>query len=716
MADYSWPAPGTHQTLGRRLSRLDGPVKATGAAKYSYDKALPGMLHGKMLTCPHAHARIVALDVSGARSMPGVRAVRVIQDVGSEIQWAHDEIVAVAAVSEDIARDALRAVRVEYEVLEHYVIEEDPNGTFEKKEPQERSQGDPDAGFASATTVVERELAIPQIAHMCLEAHGQVAEWQGDEVTVWASTQGVSTLPQQFVDGGLETKAANVRIRCDYMGGGFGAKFSPDRWGIVGAQLAKDAGAPVKMFLDRDQEVAVAGSRPSTFAKIRAGATADGKLVAWESETWGSGGRPGTGAVPVPYVFNVPNQRKKHTSVPTHLQSSRAWRAPNHPQACFLTMATLDDVAAELAMDPLDFVLANLELTGRFEATYREQLEIAAERTGWRERWRPRTEFDDGPLQRGLGLSLHTWGGRGHQSRCDVAVNPDGSVEARIGTQDLGTGTRTVIAMVLAETFGLEIDQVTVRMGDSRFPQSGPSGGSSTVGGVTGSTRRAAMDALREVFTRVAPMLEAEPETLVARGGRIEVDGDSTRSMTWQEAASRIGAVAVTVGGRNPGRGKLNDSGVGGVQIADVTVDIETGVTRVNKLLAIQDCGLVVNEKLAESQIYSGLIMGVGYALFEELIADPHSGRLLNADMEFYRLAGIGDVGTLEAVLMQGPEHQERGVIGLGEPPVISPGAALSNAVANAIGHRVPRLPMTPERVLETLMAAEAAEALEEKA
>ena len=710
MADYSWPTPGSQQTLGRRLSRLDGPVKATGAAKYSYDKSLPGMLYGKMLTCPHAHARIKLLDVNVARGMDGVRAVRVIQDVGAEVQWAHDEIVAVAAISEDIARDALRAVRIEYEVLPHYVIEEDPSGTFERKEPQEQTEGDPDAAFEASAVIVEHELAIPQIAHMCLEAHGQVAEWEGDDVTVWASTQGVSTLPQQFVDGGLDTKAANVRIRCDYMGGGFGSKFSPDRWGVVGAQLARDAGAPVKMFLDRDQEVAVAGSRPSTFAKIRAGVSAEGKLLAWESETWGSGGRPGTGSVPVPYVFAVPNQRKRHTSVPTHLQSSRAWRAPNHPQACFLTMATLDDLAAKLEMDPLDFVLANLELTGRFEATYREQLQIAAERSDWRRRWRPRTERDDGPLQRGLGLSLHTWGGRGHQSRCDVAVNPDGSVEARIGTQDLGTGTRTVIAMVLAETFGLDVDQVTVRMGDSRFPQSGPSGGSSTVGGVTGSTRRAAQDALRGVFTRIAPSLDAQPEQLVARAGKVEVTDDPSRSMPWSEAASLIGAVAVTVGGRNPGRGQLNDSGVGGVQIADVTVDIETGVVDVNKLLAVQDCGLVVNEKLAESQIYSGLIMGVGYALFEELIPDPHSGRLLNADMEFYRLAGLGDVGTLEAVLMQGPAHQQRGVIGLGEPPVISPGAALSNAVANAIGHRVPRLPMTPERVLETLMAAELAE------
>ncbi len=702
MADYSWPEADRRGQIGRRPARLDGPVKSTGFARYPSDQNPPGLLAAKILTCPHAHARVVRIDTSAAEAIPGVRVVHVIQGEGSEIQWAGDEVAAVAADTEDIARDALRALQVEYEVLPHFVTEKHRDRAPAAQPGSERTDGDPDAAFASAHRTVEQTLGMPQMAHMCLEPHGQVAAWDGDELEVHASTQAVSTLAGQFASE-LGIPATQVRIRTEYMGGGFGSKFSPDRWGIVGAELAREAGAPVKLFLDRDQEVSVAGSRPSAFARVRVAADEQGKLVAWDSDSWGSGGLPGASQTPLPYVFSrLPNRRLRHTSVPTNLAGSRAWRAPNHPQACFLTMASLDDLANELDLDPIEFLDRNLEFTGRADV-YREELGIAAGMAEWKERWQPRKRSRDSALQRGLGVSIHTWGGRGHASNCDVTVHPDGAVEARLGSQDIGTGTRTIVAQVLAETFGLELPQVRVSLGDNRFPQSGPSGGSSTVGGVCASTRRAAQDALREVLTRVAPRLEADPEQLTAAGGRVFVEGEPSRSMSWTEAASRIGGAPVSAQGRNPGPGRLISSGVGGVQIAEVEVDMETGVVQVKRMIAVQDCGLIVNRRLAESQVYGGLIMGVGYALFEEWIPDPVTGRLLNADMEFYKLAGLLDVGSLEVHMMTGPGYDERGVIGLGEPPVISPGAAISNAVANAIGVRVPWLPLTPDRVLDAL-------------
>jgi xanthine dehydrogenase YagR molybdenum-binding subunit len=702
VADYSWPEADRRRQIGHRPARLDGPVKSTGFARYPSDQNPPGLLAAKILTCPHAHARVVAIDVSAAEAIPGVRVVHVIQGVGSEIQWAADEVVAVAAETEDIARDALRAIQVEYEVLPHFVTEKHRDRAPAAQPGAERTDGDPDAAFASAHRTVEQTLGMPQIAHMCLEPHGQVAAWDGDELEVHASTQAVSTLAGQFASE-LGIPATQVRIRTEYMGGGFGSKFSPDRWGIVGAELARKAGAPVKLFLERDQEVSVAGSRPSAFARVRVAADEQGKLVAWDSDSWGSGGLPGTGQTPLPYVFSkLPNRRLRHTSVPTNLAGSRAWRAPNHPQACFLTMACLDDLASELDLDPIDFLDRNLDFTGRADV-YREELGVAAGMAGWKERWQPRKRSRQGALQRGLGVSIHTWGGRGHASNCDVTVHPDGAVEARLGSQDIGTGTRTIVAQVLAETFGLELDQVRVSLGDNRFPQSGPSGGSSTVGGVCSSTRRAAQDALREVLARVAPQLEAAPEQLAAAAGRVFVEGEPSRGMSWSEAAAQIGGAPVSAQGRNPGPGRLISSGVGGVQIAEVEVDMDTGVVHVERMVAVQDCGLVINRRLAESQVYGGLIMGVGYALFEEWIPDPITGRLLNADMEFYKLAGLVDVGSLEVHMMTGPGYDERGVIGLGEPPVISPGAAISNAVANAIGVRVPYLPLTPDRVLDAL-------------
>jgi xanthine dehydrogenase YagR molybdenum-binding subunit len=272
-----------------------------------------------------------------------------------------------------------------------------------------------------------------------------------------------------------------------------------------------------------------------------------------------------------------------------------------------------------------------------------------------------------------------------------------------MGTQDLGTGTRTTVMAVVAETLGLPLEAVKLQIGDNQLPNAGGSGGSTTIGGVSAASRRASLDALDQLYEKVAPALDAQPADLEAVGGKIQVKGNPARSVTWKEACRRLGASPITARGKNPGPGTLTSQGVGGVQMADVSVDIETGVVKVNKMVAVQDCGLIINMKTAESQVYGSLIMGVAYALFEEKVMDQKTGRMLNPNMEFYKLAGIGDIGELKVHMMTGKGYDERGVIGLGEPPVVSPGAALSNAVANAIGVRVGTLPLTPERVLAAL-------------
>ena len=709
MPEYNWPEPNKRRHIGTRTSRLDGPDKTTGHAKYSYDVNRPGMLFAKILRCPHAHAKITKLDVSPAKNMAGVKSVRVIQDVGTEIQWELDEIVAVAATSEEVADDAIRAIQIEYDLLPHFVTEEHKNKAPSSEVAKEESTGDPDAAAAAAEVKIEGYYGLPAITHCCMESHGQVCEWEDqDHLTAWCSTQAVSGLPGQFGDK-LEIPTSNVRVITPYMGGGFGSKFSADRWGIDCAEMSREAKAPVKLFLERNAELAVAGDRPSAYARIKVGAKKDGTLTYWASESWGSGGISGSrGSPPLPYVIEVPNRSQKHISVVTNSATARAWRAPNHPQACFLTMAALEDLAAELKMEPLEFFLKNVDLMGERSDIYESELKKCAELIGWKERWHPRGEGKS-PIKQGLGLALHTWGGRAHQSNCEVVVYPDGNVEAKLGSQDLGTGTITVIAMVLAETFGLGLHDVKVHIGDSRYPASGGSGGSTTVGGVSSSTRRAALNALAQVFEKVAPGLDATADQLEIGKGTIQVKGNPDRSLTWRKAAARIGPTPITASGKNPGPGKLNDSGVGGVQMADVSVDVETGIVKINRLVAVQDCGLIIDLKTAESQVYGALIMGAAYALMEEKILDPVSGRMLNADMEFYKLPGIGDVGKLEVHMMTGERHDKRGVIGLGEPPVISTGAAISNAVANAIGVRVPYLPLTPDRVLDALAKGGAA-------
>jgi xanthine dehydrogenase YagR molybdenum-binding subunit len=522
------------------------------------------------------------------------------------------------------------------------------------------------------------------------------------------STQNVSGIPGEVGEAlrqaGIDIKNNNIETICQYIGGGFGSKFSADRWGIENARLAKLANKPVKLLLERDIDLEVAGARPSSYAKIKVAAKKDGSIVAWQSDSWGTGGPAGTTMPPIPYVFtDIPNKVTRHTSVATNTGPARAWRAPNHPQAAVLTMCALEDLAAKLNMDPLEFFSKNADLAGERAEVYRQELRKAAELIEWEKNWHPRGHQTPSSLKRGLGISLHTWGGRGHNSNCNVNIHPDGSVEVSLGSQDLGTGTRTVITIVAAETLGLPLDAIKLNIGDTKYPVDGASGGSTTVGGVSASTRRGCVDALDQLFQAVAPSLGVPADQLIAAGGKIQAKDDSSKSLTWNQACAKLGVKTIQVTGKNPGPCSLGSSGVGGVEMADVTVDSETGIVKINKMVCAQDCGLIIDMKTAESQCYGAMIMGISYTLFEQKIMDNVTGRMLNPNMEFYKLAGIGDIGELVVHMMTGPGYDERGTIGLGEPPVISPGAAISNAVANALGVRVPTLPITPEKVLAAL-------------
>jgi xanthine dehydrogenase YagR molybdenum-binding subunit len=489
------------------------------------------------------------------------------------------------------------------------------------------------------------------------------------------------------------------------MGGGFGSKFPADRWGSAGAELSKmSGGKPVKLFLDRATELTIAGVRPSHFAQIKVGAKKDGTIIAWKSQSWSTGGYGGGGMAPIPYVFTkIPNYQLNHSAVRINTGPQRAWRAPNHPQASFLTCAALEDVAAKLKMDPIEFFSKNADYTPRPE-TYRAQLQKAAELAEWKKLWHPRGE-GTGTVRRGLGIGVNQWGGAGHASQAKATIHPDGSVEIELASQDLGTGTRTIITQVAAETYGLPMEQVKVKIGDNRYPVSGSSGGSTTVGGVSSSTRKATVNALTKLFEAVAPSLNVPPDQLEAVDGRIRVKGNPDKGMSWKQACQKLGTMSITeMGENNPKNPEgLNTGGASGVQIADVSVDMETGRVKMNKLVAVQDCGLIINPKLAESQVYGACIMSTCAALVEERVMDQVTGRMLNADMEFYKLAGIDDIGEIVVHMQIEPEHDARGVIGLGEPPAIGGIAAISNAVANATGVRVPHVPLTPRHVLAAL-------------
>ena len=709
----AWPPPAERTLLGKPIQRLDGPDKAAGRAKYTYDILRPGMLYGRLLDSPHPHARVRSIDLSAAQKLPGVRAVLALKDPAqpetARVRYQGEEVAAVAATTEEIAEDAIRLIKVDYEVLPHLATVEEamrPEAprVFEKgnvTEPQERADGgDVEAALKSSAHVIEGLYSTQVQTHTSLETHGGLCEWNGDQLTAWVSTQAVHGT-REGTARALGIPQSNVRVITQYMGGGFGSKLGGDIQVVICARLAKMANAPVKLMLDRKEEHLVTGNRPSAHARLRAGVDAQGTLTAIDAETWGTGGAGQGAFFPVPYqVYVFPVRRQRHRDVYINAGPQRAFRAPGHPQSCFVTEIVMDELADRLGMDPLELRLRNLPPEAD-NAQWARYFKMGAERIGWSRR-HATGDTAPGPIKRGLGCAANRWGGGGsRRTRGLCEILPDGGVVTRVGTQDIGTGTRTLVAIVTAETMGLPIEAVAAEIGDSNHPYAPGSGGSVTAPSVSSIVRIAAEHARRELFARVAPALGADPSSLVARDGRVYVGGDPSTGMTWKEACKRLGTEPISA----PAEWQqgLSSVGTSGVQFADVEVDVETGIARVKKIVCVQDCGMIVDRLTAESQCQGGIIMGLGFALFEHRILDRNTGQMVNPNMEWYLVPGMSDVPEIDLTLVDQPE---RGVVGIGEPPVISTAAAIGNAVANAIGVRVRSLPITPETVLTALGSA----------
>ena len=713
----TWPEQT--RLIGTEVPRLDGLPKASGRAKYPSDERPDGLLFGAVLHSPHAHAKIAKIDLSEAEAIPGVKAIHLIASEGATVRYHGEEILAVAAESEELARDGCRAIKIDFEVLPHAVTEEQalsegapqltPRGNTQEGRAQE--DGNPDEAMGQAAATIEGTYSLPVITHVCLETHGQVVRWDGnDKMTVWASTQNVDGVESEM-SGAFEIPAPNVTVLTEVMGGGFGSKFGADTWGVAAGELSKKAGKPVWLFLDRVQEHLTAGNRPSASAKIKLAADKDGKITALIAETSGTGGITRGAAFPLPYVYEVPNSRRQHTDVRVNGGNARAMRAPGHPQGCAMMEFAVDDLAEKLGMDPLEVRLKSLAEedivpSGAGDpvnrtAVYREQIELGRTAIGWeRRKSRADNAKAEGPLKRGFGMALHQWGGGGRNDKqVTCIINPDGSVELRTATQDIGTGCRTVLAMIAAEVLGLEVTDITSNIGNSQFPPGQASGGSTTTPSMAPPAYNAALKARDALFQKIAGALDAAPGDLEARGGNIVIKGE--REVPWKEACRKLGTMPISVTGEFAEG--LTAQGVGGCQFADVTVDVETGVVKLRKIVAVQDTGLILDLLTWKSQVYGGVIMGLNYGLFEERVMDPGSGVMLNPDMELYKLAGASDIPEIVCEPYHTPEMRARGVIGIGEPPTIGTAAAIGNAVANAVGVRVPNWPMSPMNVLNAL-------------
>jgi len=692
----TWGKIDELSVVSHGIPRVEGADKVTGRAKFTYDINLPDMLYGAILRCPYAHARVVKIDANKAEELEGVKVVATYED--KTVHFAGEGVAAVAAVSTGIAEDALTKIEVEYEQLPFVVDVEQamkpdaPKVHGTESNVRELYSHDNEINFAAADVVVEATYSVPVIMHVCQETHGAVAKWDGDNLTVWTSTQGVCGV-REGLAWSFNLPQEKVRVITAHMGGGFGSKFGAGNHDITAAELARKAGAPVKLMLSREEDFLCAGNRPSYTAHIKAGAKKDGTLSCFQLESYGTGG-VGSGATsPMPYIYHVPDVKASQLDVRINAGPACAMRAPGHPPAAFAMESLMDELAEKLDIDPLEFRIKNDSNEIR-----RQQFAIGAERIGWAKRHEK--EVSASPKKRrGIGVGCSIWGGGGGPGTEVLAeIHPDGSVKVMTASQDLGTGTRTIIAQTAAEELGLQASDITALIGDTTFPPSGASGGSTTAACVIPAVKNTIADAKQNLFAIVAQTLEAKPEDLEAKDKNISVKSDAERCISWNEATAKLGTQPIIVkGGWVEG---LSSSGVTGVQFAEVEVDVETGEVKVLRIVAVHDVGLPVNRLTTESQIIGAVIMGLGNALTEERIMDAPTGKMLNSNMLDYKVPGAMEIPEIEPIIFGTPE---RGVIGVGEPPNIPTLGAIANAVYNAIGVRIRSLPITPDKIIAAI-------------
>jgi xanthine dehydrogenase YagR molybdenum-binding subunit len=737
--------------IGKSIPRIGARAMVTGAARYTVDVRLPGMLFARVLRSPHAHARVLSIDTSAAERHPEVRAVYVVTEnrrAASRIpsfgtagtlptlRYVGASVAAIAAATRSAADEAIRLIKVNYEVLPFVVDMDEARqpgapkvfesagdvggsaaaGTAEAVNvfgPTTDSffggpRGDVRQGFSQADVVVEGQFRTQVQTHCCLETHAIVADWQPEGLTVYISIQDTVGVGNDLaVAFGIARE--RVRVVTEFMGGGFGSKLSVGDYGYIAVELSRKAGAPVALAFDRSEEQQIGGNRPGTWQQLRIGARRDGTLTAISLLSYGTAGvelGAGVGNI-AQAMYDCPNFEMAQHDVLMHAAPGCPMRAPGNVQGAFALEQLLDELADQLGLDPL-------ALRDRIDpsAVRREERRIGAERFGWGQR-QP-AGADSGPVKRGVGVAQAFWPGIVQtNAACEVRLARDGLIELRSSVQDIGSGIRTLLAQVVAEELGVRPEDVSIRIGDTNFPPGPSSGGSKTAGSITPAARKAAYQVRRKLFATAAPALGAKPEDLAVRQGRIFLRSNPSRGITFGQAAGLLdeeGVSAVAERGDNYGGFRVISSmniareDLGGVQFAEVAVDTETGIVRVHRITAVHDCGRPMNPRQIESQIHGGIIMGISFALFESRLLDRDTGRMVNADLEQYKLAGSHETPAIEVIVLENYQAiSATDACGIAEPATIATAAAVANAVYNATGVRMHDLPMTPGAVLAAL-------------
>ena len=735
-----------YKVVGTRPIRHDGTDKVTGRAKYGGDFSEAGMLHGKVLRSPHAHARIKSIDVSKALEYPGVKGVITGKDMpvaqkndaGQSQRFESDNVIArervlykghpvaaVAAVNAHVAETALELIDVEYEVLppvldvldamkdDAPLLHDDLMFNDMGEETDKHSniasryrfeQGDLEKGFSEADIVVEREFTNVAVHQGYIEPQNGAALWNSDgHVTVWTSTQGAFTARDSLASI-LDMPVSQIKVVPMEIGGGFGGKI-PVYLEPLAVLLSRQTGQPVKFIMSRAEVFESTGPTSGSHMKVKMGVNKSGKITAAEAIlSYEAGAYPGSsvvaGGMAVFAPYEIENAVADCYDVVVNKPKVAAYRAPGAPNAAFAGEQVVDELCQKLGMDPIEFRLLNAskEGTRRVDGPVFprignvECLEAAKDSDQYNAQLKGK--------HRGRGVASGFWFNIGWQSSCSIAVNADGTISLVEGSTDIG-GTRAAIAMQAAEVLGIPAEDVYPSVGDTEsVGYTVVTGGSRTAFATGWAAYECAQDVKKKMIERAAGIWEVSAEDTDLVDGVFQHKSDPDLKITFKELAAKLN----DTGGPVSSQVSVNPQSAGGAfstQIADVEVDVDTGKVTILDYTVVQDAGKAIHPSYVEGQMQGGVVQGIGWALNEEYFFDSQ-GRMQNSSFLDYRMPTSLDLPMINTVIVEAanPGHPY-GVRGVGEVPIVPPMAAIANAISRALDVRLTHLPMSPAEVLE---------------
>ncbi|MCG2592277.1 xanthine dehydrogenase family protein molybdopterin-binding subunit [Ramlibacter sp. XY19] len=717
--------------VGKPTDRIEGPLKTTGTAHYAFERhdVAPNAAYGWIVGAGIAKGRIASMDLEAARAAPGVIAIVTAQDAGAldkgerntarllggpEIQHYHQAIAVVVAQTLEQARAAAQLVRVDYarDAGRFDLAAEKENAQPPEDDgsnPPQSKLGDFAGAFARAPVQLDATYATPDQSHMMMEPHATVAAWEGDKLTVWTSTQMVDWHVTDLAKT-LRMPKDKVRVVSPYIGGGFGGKLFLRADALLAALGARAAGQPVKVALQRPLMPNNTTHRPATLQRIRIGATEDGNITAIAHESWSGdlpGGEPETAVSQTRLLYAAPNRLTAMRLAVLDLPEGNSMRAPGEAPGMMALEIAMDEMAEKLGLDPVEFRARNdtqvdPEKPQRpFSQRQLVQcLRTGAERFGWNKRNATPAQVRDGRWLVGLGMAAAFRNNLQHKSAARVRLDARGTVTVETDMTDIGTGSYTIIALTAAETMGVPLSQVDVRLGDSDFPVSCGSGG------------QFGHNATAGVYAACMKLREAVLETLgMSVQDAVFADGmvrSGDRSLPLSQAA-RAHQLVAEDGIEYGDLDKKYQQSTFGAHFVEVAVDAHTAEVRVRRMLAVCAAGRILNPKAARSQVIGAMTMGVGAALMEELAVDTRHGFFVNHDLAGYEVPVHADIPHQEVIFLDevDPVASPLKAKGIAELGICGVAAAVANAIYNATGVRVREYPVTLDKLLEGMPAVE---------